>query len=261
MKVVLFCGGLGTRLRDYSQEIPKPMVPIGYRPLIWHVMKYYASFGHKDFVLCLGYKADYVKNYFLNYNEAISNDFVLSQGGGKLDMIATDIQDWRITFVDTGYSSNIGERLKAVEEHVKGEEMFLANYADTLTDFPLPVLIDRMRASDDVAGFLCVKPNQSVHFADLSDDGMVNEITDVRAKDLWINGGYFVLRPEIFDYMEKGDELVLEPFARLIAKRKLYGHRYDGFWMAMETAKDKMQLDEMFEQDRAPWQVWSQAGR
>jgi glucose-1-phosphate cytidylyltransferase len=132
------------------------MVPIGYRPLIWHVMKYYASFGHKDFILCLGYKADYIKNYFLSYNEAVSNDFVLSEGGAKLDMMSTDIQDWRISFVDTGYSSNIGERLKAVQEHVQDEEMFLANYSDTLTDFPLPTLIDKMKTGNDVAAFLCV---------------------------------------------------------------------------------------------------------
>jgi glucose-1-phosphate cytidylyltransferase len=257
MKVVLFCGGQGTRLRDYSESIPKPMVPIGYRPLIWHVMKYYASFGHTDFILCLGYKADYIKKYFLSYNEAISNDFTLSDGGNKLEMQATDIHDWRITFVDTGYSSNIGERLMAVREHVKDEELFLANYADTLTDFPLPTLVEEMRSSDKVAGFLCVKPCQSVHFVDLAESGEVNRITDVRESPLWINGGYFVLRPEIFDYMEKGDELVLAPFSRLIEKQKLLGHVYDGFWMAMETFKDKMVLDEMFQKEEAPWQVWT----
>lgn len=255
MKVVLFCGGFGTRLRDYSEEIPKPMVPIGYRPLVWHVMKYYASFGHKDFILCLGYKADHIKQYFLDYSEARSNDFVLS-GGGDVEMLSTDIQDWRITFVDTGYSSNIGERLKAVEPYVKDEELFLANYADTLTDYPLPELIEKMKASDNVAGFLCVKPNQSVHFADVADDGRVRKITDVRATDLWINGGYFVLRPKVFDYMENGDELVLAPFDRLIQEQKLLGQRYDGFWMAMETYKDKLQLDELFERNQAPWRVW-----
>jgi glucose-1-phosphate cytidylyltransferase len=258
MKVVLFCGGLGTRLRDYSENIPKPMVPIGYRPLIWHVMKYYASFGHKDFILCLGYKADYIKNYFLNYNEAVSNDFVLSEGGAKLDMMSTDIQDWRISFVDTGYSSNIGERLKAVQEHVQDDEMFLANYSDTLTDFPLPTLIDKMQGSSDVAAFLCVKPAASTHFVQMSDEGRVSSIQDVRDSELWINGGYFVLRPEIFDYMEKGDELVLAPFSRLIKENRLLGHKYPGFWMAMETFKDKMLLDEMYEREEAPWQIWTE---
>ena len=127
MKVVLFCGGLGTRMREYSETIPKPMVQIGYRPIIWHVMKYYAHYGHKDFVLCLGYKADVIKNYFRNYDECISNDFVLSGGGKNLELLHSDIDDWRITFVDTGLNSNIGMRLKAVEKHVQDEEVFLAH--------------------------------------------------------------------------------------------------------------------------------------
>ena len=128
MKVVLFCGGLGMRLRDYSETIPKPMVNIGYRPILWHVMKYYAHFGHKDFILCLGHRADAVKNYFLNYNECASNDFVLSGGGKKLELLNSDIQDWQIPFADTGIHSNIGQRLKAVEKYLGGEEEFLANW-------------------------------------------------------------------------------------------------------------------------------------
>ena len=134
MKVVLFCGGLGMRLREYSDQIPKPMVPIGYRPIIWNIMKYYASYGHKDFILCLGHKADMIKNYFVNYDETISNDFVFTKGGKEIELLNTDIDDWRITFVDTGINSNIGMRLMAVKDHLKGEEMFLANYVmDLLT--------------------------------------------------------------------------------------------------------------------------------
>ncbi len=256
MKVVLFCGGQGMRLRDYSHDIPKPMVPIGYRPILWHVMKYYAAFGHKDFILCLGYKADYIKNYFLNYNEAISNDFVIAEGGARLEMLATDIHDWRITFVDTGFSANIGERLKAVEPHVRDEEMFLANYSDNLTDFPLPRLIDQVRDSGKTAGFLAVKPRHSFHLVDFKNGDLVSRIRDFRDTDLWINGGYFVLRREIFDAMAPGDELVLEPFARLIEQDQLMAHRYEGFWMAMETFKDKRALDDMYEQEDAPWEVW-----
>src|SRR5690242_13738624 len=142
MKVVLFCGGLGMRLREYSETIPKPMVNIGYRPILWHVMKYYAHYGHKEFILCLGYKADMIKNYFLNYNECLSNDFTLSEGGKTLQLLNSDIQDWKITFVDTGVSTNIGQRLKMVEQHLEGEDVFLANYTDGLTDLPLPQLID-----------------------------------------------------------------------------------------------------------------------
>ena len=142
MKVVLFCGGLGTRIREYPEPVPKPMITIGYRPILWHVMKYYAHYGHKDFILCLGYKADAVKNYFLNYDECVSNNFVLSNGGKKLRLMNSDIHDWNITLVDTGISSNIGQRLKAVEPYLEGESMFLANYSDGLTDLPLPEYID-----------------------------------------------------------------------------------------------------------------------
>src|SRR5258706_5296962 len=146
MKVVLFCGGLGLRLRDVSEEIPKPMVVVGYRPILWHVMKYYAHFGHKDFILCLGYKSEVVKNYFLNYSEALSNDFVLSGGGRDLQLLGKDIEDWRITFVDTGTLSSIGQRLLAVRDHLAGEETFLANYSDGLSDLDLPRMIGQFQA-------------------------------------------------------------------------------------------------------------------
>src|SRR5690349_422134 len=173
MKVVLFCGGLGMRLRDYAENVPKPMVPIGYRPIIWHLMKYYAHFGHKDFILCLGYRGDMIKEYFLNYEECVSNDFVLSQGGRKRELLNSDIADWRITFVETGLNSNIGERLKAVQRHLVGEEMFLANYSDGLTDLPLQEQIDDLRRRDKVASFLCVRPNLSYHFV-ASENGVVS---------------------------------------------------------------------------------------
>ena len=137
MKVVLFCGGLGTRLREYSENIPKPMVNIGYRPIIWHVMKYYAHYGHTDFILCLGYRGDVLKQYFLNYEECLSNDFELSQGGRELKLYSRDIEHWNISFVDTGLYSNIGQRLKKVERYLDGEEVFLANYTDGLSDLPL----------------------------------------------------------------------------------------------------------------------------
>lgn len=258
MKVVLFCGGQGMRLRDYSHDIPKPMVPIGYRPIMWHVMKYYAAHGHKDFILCLGYKADYIKDYFLNYNEAVSNDFRISEGGAKLEMLATDTQDWKITFVDTGYWSKIGERLKAVEKHVAGEEMFLANYSDILTDFHLPKLIDRVKTSGKVAGILCVKPRHTVHLVDLAKEDAIEGIRDFRDSDLWINGGYMVFRKEIFDYLKEKEDLVGPPFDRLIEKKEIIGYPHDGFWVAMETFKDKRELDDLHERDMAPWMIWKE---
>ncbi len=256
MRVVLFCGGLGMRLRDYSDTIPKPMVQIGYRPLIWWVMKYYAHFGHRDFVLCLGYKGDVIKDYFLNYNECRSNDFVLSHGGKRVELLQKDIEDWSITFVDTGINANIGERLMAVRRFVEEDEIFLANYSDGLSDFPLPLMLDQFQRSDQVGTFLSVRPNYSFHFVSRREDGIVTSIDDVISANSWINGGFFALRREIFDYMQPGDELVVEPFQRLIAAGKLGTHAYEGFWRCIDTFKDLQALETLYGKGHAPWELW-----
>lgn len=256
MKVVLFCGGLGTRLREFSSNIPKPMVNIGYRPILWHVMKYYAHYGHKDFILCLGYKADAIKNYFLNYDECVSNDFTLLKGGKQIQLVSSDIEDWKITFVDTGLHSNIGQRFKAVEEYLEGEEVFLANYSDGLTDLHLPDLIEDFYKHNKIASFLCVKPSQSFHLVSSEQNGCVNDIQDIRQAGIRINGGFFVFNKDIFKYMEAGEELVLEPFQRLIQLRQLFAYNYDGFWGCMDTFKEQQQLDDMYTQGKAPWVVW-----
>ena len=255
MKVVLFCGGLGMRLRDYADNVPKPMVPLGYRPILWHVMKYYAHYGHNDFILCLGYRGDLIKEYFLNYEECVSNDFVLSNGGRKRELLNSDIADWRITFVETGLNSNIGERLKAVERHLAGEKMFLANYSDGLTDLPLPAQIEDLRRRDKIASFLCVKPNLSYHFVS-SQNGLVTSFRDIAQSGLRVNGGFFVFKTEIFDYLHAGEELVSEPFQRLVERDQLVAYNYDGFWLPMDTAKDKKRLDDLYEEGSPPWQVW-----
>jgi glucose-1-phosphate cytidylyltransferase len=259
VKVVLFCGGLGTRLRDHSSNTPKPMVKIGYRPLLWHIMRYYAHFGHKDFVLCLGYKADVIKEFFLNYEEWRSNDFTLSEGGKRIDLESGDIDDWNITFADTGLHATIGQRLMAVRRHVEDEEIFLANYADGLTDLHLPDMIETFRASGKVASFMAVPPSQSFHLIEMEADGDVSSIRSVSESDLLINGGYFVLRHEVFDYMYPGDELVVETFARLMKERQLLGYRYDRFWV-MDTFKEHQQLSDMYDTGCAPWELWKANG-
>jgi glucose-1-phosphate cytidylyltransferase len=220
-------------------------------------MKYYAHYGHKDFILCLGYMGDRIKEYFLNYDECLSNDFTLSRGGRRIDLLKKDIDDWRITFVDTGISSNIGERLKAVEPFLGGDRMFLANYADGLTDFALPVLIENATRTGAVGTFLTVRPNYSFHFVGRDKDGVVTGVEDIIGANAWINGGYFVFRREIFDYMRPGEELVEAPFQRLIAERKLRAHDYEGFWRCVDTFKDLQSLEQLYAQGRAPWQVWS----
>jgi glucose-1-phosphate cytidylyltransferase len=256
VKVVIFCGGLGMRLREYSETIPKPMVPVGYRPILWHVMRYYAHYGHKEFILCLGYKGDCIKKYFLDYDETVSNDFVISEGGKKVDLLASDIHDWKITFVDTGLTSNIGMRLKAVQPFLRDEELFLANYSDGLTDLPLPVMLDHFRRNDAVASFVGVVPPATFHLVSVRDGGKVASIRHVREVGMRINGGFFVMRGEIFDWIRPGEELVQEPFQRLAAAGKLLSYPYDGFWTCMDTFKEKQLLEDLYLRGQVPWEVW-----
>ncbi len=256
MKVVLFCGGLGLRLRDTAENVPKPMVQIGYRPILWHVMKYYAHFGHKDFILCLGYRADLIKNYFLNYNECVSNDFILSGGGKNLELLNSDIHDWRITFADTGVNSNIGQRLKAVEKYLEGEDEFLANYSDGLTDLPLPEQLEHFRRSNKIGSFVCIRPNLSYHVVSLDGGDLVVGIEDMNRSNIRINGGYFIFKKQIFNYIRNGEELVHEPFRRLLQEKQLAAYAYDGFWACMDTFKDKQQLEDLYARGSAPWEMW-----
>jgi glucose-1-phosphate cytidylyltransferase len=256
MKVVLFCGGLGTRLKDVSGEIPKPMVNIGSRPILWHIMKYYAHYGHKDFILCLGYKGERIKDFFLNYNQCLSSDFTLSNGEKKMHLTDSDISDWNITFADTGLKSNIGQRLKSVEKYLSDEEVFLANYADGVTDLPLPVMIDYFMKSGKTGCFLCVKPSQSFHVVSLKDGDLVESVRYVRDTDIIINGGCYIFKKEIFKYIRDGEELVVEPFQRLIQEKQLLGYKYDKFWHCMDTFKEQQELNDMFDRGNAPWLVW-----
>lgn len=244
------------RLRGYSDDVPKPMVQIGNRPILWHLMKYYAHFGHKDFILCLGYKGNAIKDYFLHYDESVSNDFVLSKGGKQIDFLNRDIDDWTITFVETGMHSNIGERLKAVEPHLKDEEMFLANYGDGLSDVALPGMIEAFQRSNALASLLLVQPTASFDIVSVGKDGLVTDVSALTSTDVWINGGFFVMRNEIFRYMRPGEELVREPFQRLIKERALLTYKCNGFWQCMDTFKDKQRLEEL-NHSSAPWKVWN----
>ncbi len=256
MKVVLFCGGLGTRLREHSDTVPKSLVNIGNRPIIWHLMRYYAHFGHKDFVLCLGYRGEMIREYFLNYKEALSNDFTLSEGGTKIELHSSDIQDWRITLVDTGLHSNIGQRLLRARKYVENEPMFLANYSDGLASLPLDRLISEFESSNAVASFASVNSSESFHAVRSDENGLVTNVGILSGEPLFINGGFFALRKQIFDYIHEGDELVDQPFARLIAEKKLITYRWNGFWRCMDTFKDKISLDRMEARENCPWKLW-----
>jgi glucose-1-phosphate cytidylyltransferase len=188
----------------------------------------------------------------------MSNDFVLSDGGRTVQLLNQDISDWKITFVDTGLNANIGQRLQAVRRHLGDDEVFMANYADGLTDLHLPTYLDFFHKHGKVGSFLCVQPSQTFHVVSLQPGGLVNSIRPVQDSDLWINGGYFIFRRELFDYMCEGEELVNEPFQRLISQNQLMAYRNPGFWACMDTFKEKRMFDDLMASGSPPWAVWQQ---
>lgn len=246
MKVVLFCGGLGTRLREHTETTPKPLVNIGRLPILVHLMTYYAHFGHREFILCLGHMGEQIEQYFSGDSAGVSED---------LDPFDAQGSDWQITFANTGTDANIGERLRAVE-HLLPDDTFLANYSDGLADVPLDDFLNEFRRKGKVASFLSVRPYHSFHTVTADSADQVTGITPAGESDIWLNGGFFAFRREIFDYLKDGEELVEEPFQRLINARELITYRHDGFWACMDTYKDKKAFDAMQARGDLPWQPW-----
>jgi glucose-1-phosphate cytidylyltransferase len=238
LKVVIFCGGQGMRLETgtFSERLPKPMASLGGRPLLWHIMRYYTHFGHQQFVLCLGYRANAIQDYFRRQE--------FRDAG------------WEIEFVDTGLEASIGERLAQAREHVADDEVFLASYGDTLTDAPLPLLIAAHAASGKVASLLATKPNYTFNVIASDESDVVTSFDDIARTGMWINGGFFVFRREIFDYIHGGDDLP-DTLGRLIADRQLLAYQYEGFWAPMDTLKDRERLEGMVRGGGSVWQVWA----
>jgi glucose-1-phosphate cytidylyltransferase len=257
MKVVLFCGGQGLRLHESTERIPKPLVQVGGKPLLLQLMKYYSFFGHKDFILCLGYKGEEIKKFFLNYDECLSGDFVLSNGDKKQKLFKSDIEDWKITFAETGLNSMLGERLKMVQKYIDGEDMFLANYADGLTNMYLPDMIDFSLKRGKIGCLITVKPSVVFHYVSATKDDYVKNICQLNKTPLRINGGFFIFKKQIFDYIKPGEDLVNEPFQRLIKKRELIAYKYDGFWASLDTYKDKQRLDDLASKNSSFWEIWN----
>jgi glucose-1-phosphate cytidylyltransferase len=258
MKVVLFCGGMGLRMRSSDDSAPKPMMPIGHRPVLWHVMRYYAHFGHTDFILCLGYGARAVKDYFLTYNETHSNDFVLTKGGEHIDLLSSDISEWSITFIDTGVDTAIGERLRRVRRYLDDDEIFLANYGDVLTDAHLNDIIDEVAASDVAGSLLAVPPQDSFHVVNIDSESRIIAFTPAAEMNMRINGGYFVLKQDIFEYLYEGEDLVMNACVRAAADGRMLAIPYDGFWAAMDTLKERSWLEDLYRTGRSPWAVWQE---
>lgn len=255
MKVVLFCGGYGMRMRGL-EDVPKPMAMVGDRPLIWHVMRYYAHFGHREFILCMGYGARHITRYFLDYEETRSNDFVLD--AGRVRPLSTDIADWRITFCTTGLNTPIGERLRQIAPHLGEVPMFLANYADVLTDAPLDRIVDRFTAGDALASLLAVPPQSSFHVVHSGADDVITGIESVADLPLRENGGYFVFRRELLSHLRPDADLVDDTLTSLAAAGKVVSYPYDGFWLPADTVKERVALDRIARHHPAPWEVWKQ---
>jgi len=220
-------------------------------------MKTYAHYGHKEFILCLGYGAEKVKEYFLNYRETASNDFVLSDGGRRVDMVSSDISDWRITFVDTGLHSEIGERLRRIRPFLEGDEVFLASYGDVLTDAPLSDMIDEFHRRDAAASLLAVPPPGSFHVVHIEPDtDQVNGFQPAKELNFRINGGFFILRQEIFDYLEEGEDLVGDACRKAAHRGRMTSISYDGFWAPMDTLKERAYLEDLYFTGASPWTLW-----
>jgi glucose-1-phosphate cytidylyltransferase len=219
-------------------------------------MRYYAHFGHTEFILCLGYGAHAVKDYFLNYRETGSNDFVLTKGGEHVHMLETDISNWTITFIDTGIDTAIGERLRRVRPYLEDDAIFLANYGDVLTDAPMNEMIEEFAETDAVGSLLAVRPQDSFHVVDLVDGDRIAGLTAVADMRMCINGGYFILRQGIFDYLNEGDDLVMNGCVRAARDGKMRAVRYDGFWAPMDTLKERAALEEQYHSGVSPWALW-----
>jgi glucose-1-phosphate cytidylyltransferase len=246
MKVVIFCGGLGVRMGEATYRTPKPMITVGGKPILWHIMQWYASWGHTEFVLCLGYKADAFRNYFSS-NGASANG-ASANGAGH----AEGIEDWRITFLDTGVRASIGDRLMAAREHLADDELFLCTYGDGLTDAPLDDMIETLQASGRTGLFMTVRPRLSYHVVESDEKGNVASVEPMSSASVRINGGFFVFRREIFDHLRPNED-VMDEAARLARAGELIAYRYDGFWAPMDTLKDKQDLDEIAATGSLPW--------
>ncbi len=260
MKVAILCGGRGTRIRDVSEDVPKPMIPVGGLPILWHIMKYYAHWGHKQFVLCLGYKGQAIKDFFLNY-EAHTKDFTITLGSSKSIEYHNDHSefDWQVTLAETGLESMTGARVKKVQKYLAGEENFMLTYGDGVGDIDIEKLVKFHLAHGKVLTVTGVRPPG--RFGELSSDaeGLVREFNEKpQASGGRISGGFFICRKELFDYLDEGDDLVFEqePMRRLVADKQLMVYEHEGFWQPMDTYRDYMLLNGLHDKGEAPWKIW-----
>jgi glucose-1-phosphate cytidylyltransferase len=269
MKVILFCGGQGQRLLENDPDrrfpprrvtdAPKPLHLVGGRPILWHLMTWYATHGHCDFILCVGFRAEFVRAWVHQLADRRVDEPTARPGVITHHFLDGEAAGWRVTVLDSGLDAPVGQRLKAARNLVGEDELFLANYADGLSDVPLPAMIDQARRTGAVATMLAVPPPSSLHSVRMRPGTcQVDEIGPLADEQVLVNGGFFVMRPEVFAVLQDGEDLVDAPFRRLARAGGLHAYPYTGFWRCMDTVKDKQVLDQLWLSGARPWAIWEQ---
>lgn len=259
MKVVILCGGKGTRMGNETEFRPKPMVTIGGKPILWHIMKIYTHYGHKDFILCLGYKGEIIKRYFLDY-EAMNRDFTLTLGCQSCvefhDGHDGDVEDFCVTLADTGSETPTGGRIKCIEKYID-EDTFFATYGDGVSNIDLHALLDYHRRSGKIATVTGVHPFSRFGVVQTDGSGLVVRFNEKPQVEGVVSGGFFVFERAIFDYLQKDSVLETTPLERLAQDRQLALYQHEGFWQSMDTPTDQRVLTEIWNTGHAPWKVWT----
>ncbi|MBP9673637.1 MAG: glucose-1-phosphate cytidylyltransferase [Bacteriovoracaceae bacterium] len=257
MKVVILAGGYGTRISEESDIRPKPMIEIGGRPILWHIMKHYNQFGFNEFVILLGYKSYFIKEYFANYF-LHQNDVTIDTSLNKMEVHSDQSEKWKVTLVDTGLNTMTGGRVLRARKYI-GEAPFLLTYGDGVADINLHELVSFHKSHGKILTMTSVQPEGRFGALSISENNKVDKFLEKPKGDgSWINGGYFVCEPKLFDYLKEGDKTILErtPLENLASSGNLYTYKHNSFWKCMDTLRDKTQLNEMWESGNAPWKVW-----
>jgi glucose-1-phosphate cytidylyltransferase len=258
MKVAILCGGKGTRLQERTESIPKPLIEIGGMPILWHIMKIYSHYGFNDFVLLLGYKGHKIKEYFVDGEPWRRSDFTLTSSPNspmRVDCHQQYAEDWRITFVDTGLETNTGGRVKRAQRYLDGDT-FMVTYGDGVANIDLLDLMETHQEHGRLATITAVTPQNQFGILKLDEQGAVQEFVEKPRMNDWVNGGFFVFQPEVFDYLDEDSVLEREPLERLAQDRQIMAYRHSGFWLCMDTYKDAVALDNLWNARQAQWKLW-----
>jgi glucose-1-phosphate cytidylyltransferase len=255
MKVIILAGGLGTRLAEYTTDIPKPMVPIGEYPIVWHIIRIYGHFGHRDVILALGYKADYVKSYFLHYYD-LQSDFAIDMKTGEHTSLSHSLIDFKISLIDTGLRTMTGGRLRRLR-HLVSDGTFLATYGDGVANVDINKVIEFHRQHGKLVTMTVTRPPARYGIVRMDTNGQVLDFREKPKTEAYINGGFFVIEPGFLDYIDGDDEpLEQDPLERALSDNQLMAYRHNGFWHPMDTKRDVTELNKMWESGNAPWKLW-----